>query len=41
MELKNQPIYKGAHKTLCINFRAKNERVPRMMDIRKRGYIRR
>ena len=22
MELKNQPIYKGVHKTLCINFRA-------------------
>ena len=21
-ELKNQPIYKGVHKTLCINFRA-------------------
>ena len=21
MELKNQPIYKGVHKTLCINFR--------------------
>ena len=22
MEFKNQPIYKGVHKTLCINFRA-------------------
>ena len=22
MELKNQPIYKDVHKTLCINFRA-------------------
>ena len=22
MELKNLPIYKGIHKTLCINFRA-------------------
>ena len=22
MELKNQPIYKGVHKRLCINFQA-------------------
>ena len=22
MELENQPIYKGVHKTLCISFRA-------------------
>ena len=22
MELKNQPVYKGVHKTLCTSFRA-------------------
>ena len=33
MELKNQPIYKGVHKTLCINFRACAAFCPKIMYI--------
>ena len=33
MELKNQPIYKGVHKTLCINFRACAAFFPKIMYI--------
>ena len=31
MELKNRPIYKGFHKTLCINFRACAAFFPKIM----------
>ena len=31
MELKNRPIYKGVHKTLCINFRACAAFFPKIM----------
>ena len=34
MELKNQPIYKGVHKTLCINFWAYAAFFPKIMYIR-------
>ena len=33
MELKNQPIYKGVHKTLRINFRACAAFCPEIMYI--------
>ena len=33
-ELKNQPIYKGVHKTLCINFRTCAAFFPKIMHIR-------
>ena len=33
MEFKNQPIYKGGHKTLCINFRACAAFFPKIMYI--------
>ena len=33
MELKNQPIYKGVHKTLYINFRACSTFFPKIMYI--------
>ena len=32
-ELKYQPIYKGVHKTLCINFRAFAAFCPKIMYI--------
>ena len=39
MELKNQPIYKDAHKTLCINFRACAAFFSKIMYIRRTGMI--
>ena len=33
MKLKSQPIYKGVHKTLCINFRACAAFFPKIMYI--------
>ena len=33
MELKNQPIDKGVHKTLCINFRVYAAFFPKIMYI--------
>ena len=33
VELKNQPIYKGVHKTLCINFLACTAFCPKIMYI--------
>ena len=33
MELKNQPIYKGVHETLFINFRAYAAFFPKIMYI--------
>ena len=31
MELKNQPIYKGVHKTLCINFQTRAALFPKIV----------
>ena len=33
MELKNQPIYTGVHKTLCINFRTRAAFCPKIVYI--------